>query len=443
MMRRLLRHRIPNFIVGWYHWGLAHWANIWYRRPSERLMVIGITGTSGKSTVAAMTVGILEDAGYTVGLASTISFKVGTIERPNDTKMTMVGRFQLQKLLAQMVKAGCDFAIIETTSLGIAQSRHVGIHYDTAVLTNLYPEHIDAHGGFEKYVAAKRELFSHLQRLPHKTIAGMRIPKTIIVNLDVARSSEFLASLVDKKIGVTTKARYDISGVEELRGEVLHNAGRVGVRVLGEDLWLALHGEHNAENALLAAAIARAHGVSWTHVRSGLASLAALPGRIERVDAGQPFTVIVDYAFEPVAMEKLYTVVSALPHRRVLQVLGTTGGGRDRDRGEVLGRMAGRFADYVVATNEDPYDDDPAMLASRVVRGAQAEGKTLGKDLLFELDRRRAIRLALREAKAADVVLVTGKGSEQAMVVVGNKKVPWDDRAVIREEISTLISQAR
>ncbi|MDO8560225.1 MAG: UDP-N-acetylmuramyl-tripeptide synthetase [bacterium] len=437
MMKRLFRKFVPAFVAGWYHWVLAHLANYRYHRPSEQLTVIGITGTSGKSTVAAMVASILEAAGHVVGVASTISFKVGASERPNDTKMTMVGRFQLQRLLAQMVKARCRFAIVETTSLGIAQSRHIGIHYDTAVLTNLYPEHVDAHGGFEKYVAAKRELFSHLERLPHKTIAHTRVPKTIIVNLDVAQAPEFLAFTVDKKIGVTMKARYDISGVEELRGEVLRDADRVGVRVQGEELWLSLRGEHNAENALMAAAIARAHGVSWADVRSGLANLATLPGRIERVDAGQPYTVIVDYAFEPVAMEKLYAVVRALPHRRVLQVLGTTGGGRDRNRGEVLGRMAGRFADYVVATNEDPYDDDPVMLANRVVTGSQAAGKTLGKDLFLELDRRQAIRQALQEAKATDVVLVTGKGSEQAMVVAGNKKVPWDDRAVVREEIST------
>lgn len=443
MVKTWLKKIIPARAIAAYHWTLAHLANYWFGRPSEQLVVIGITGTTGKSTVCAMLAKILEAAGHTVGLASTISFKIGRVVRLNDTKMTMVGRFELQRLLAQMVTGGCQYAIIETTSLGIVQFRHVGIRYDTAALTNLYPEHLDAHGGFIQYQAAKRQLFGHVERRPPKRIASKDIPRALVVNLDVPQAPEFLAFQVDRTIGFTTRSSSDITGVLELRGDIIRDGARIGVRIGHEQLWLQLPGEHNAENALAAAAIARVHGIGWDAIRAGLFQLAALPGRIERIASGQPFIVIVDYAFEPVAMDKLYAVAKTMPRGRVIQVLGTTGGGRDRDRGAVLGRMAGEFADVVVATDEDPYDDDPRALALRVVAGAQAAGKTLGRDLVLEMDRRLAIRYAVRAATPGDLVLVTGKGCEQAMVVANGKKIPWDDRAVVREELAALVASEK
>jgi len=419
-----------------YHWSLAILANWRYGRPSEKMVVVGVTGTSGKSTVVEMLASILEVAGFTVGVTSTIKFKIGSREQWNSTKMTMVGRFQLQKLLKEMVGAGCQYAIIETSSQGIEQFRHVGIHYDAAVLTNLYPEHLDAHKGFENYKQAKLKLFKKLEQVQPKTVSGKKIAKSIVVNLDCPFAPEFLGFSVDQKVGVTTASTYDITGVREVRAKILQEGSRVGFAIGNEKLWLSLPGEHNAVDALIAYGTARALGVRTDAIARGLASVRKIAGRTEFIRAGNLFTVIVDYAFEPEAMEKLYQVVSQLPHRRVIQVLGTTGGGRDRARGAVLGEMAGRFADLVVVTNEDPYDDDPRELMERVVQGALRAGKVIEKNLFVQLERRDAIRQAISLAENDDVVLITGKGSEQAIVVAGGKKIPWDDRTAAREAIS-------
>lgn len=404
------------------------------------MVIIGVTGTSGKSTVIELIGSILESAGFTVGLASTIRFKAGTRQWLNRTKMTMVGRFQLQKLLAEMVAAGCQYAVIETSSQGIEQFRHVGIHYDVAVLTNLYPEHLDAHKGFENYKEAKRKLFRQLERQQPKTIRGKTIPRTIVVNLDCPYAPEFLGLAVEQKFGYTTTARYDITGVTEVRAQVAQEGGRVGLFVDGCVIGLQLLGEHNAVNALCAYSVGKTLNVAPDVMRRALSSVTGIPGRIEFVRAGQSFTVIVDYAFEPVAMEKLYQTVSAIPHQKILHVLGTTGGGRDRARGAVLGEMVGRAANVVVVTDEDPYDDDPRMLMERVITGVEHVGKVLEKNLFMQPDRRAAIRLAVTLAQPNDLVLITGKGCEQAIVAKHGVKIPWDDRMVAREEINSLTS---
>lgn len=440
-MKSLLRKLIPGPLLTGYHWLLAFAAARWYGRPSERMVVIGVTGTSGKSTVVEMLAAIFQAAGHRVGVASTIRFQAGERSWYNNTKMTMVGRFQLQRWLARMCDAGCRFALVETTSLGIAQHRHIGVHYDTVVLTNLYPEHLDAHAGFANYLQAKRELFAHLARYPRKVLGGTAIERTAIVNLDIPQAAAFTKFTVEQTIGFTVAAAPAPSGVAAVHGTVLREGRRVGVAVDGVSYWLQLPGEHNAANALAALCVARAHGVPPAAIQQGLLQLACVPGRIESINAGQSFTVVVDYAFEPVAMQKLFAVVQALPHRRVIQVLGTTGGGRDAGRGAVLGGMAARFADVVIATDEDPYDDDVAMLIERVASGARAAGKVAGKNLFLQLNRRDAIRQAIQLAEQNDLVLVTGKGSEQTMVVKNGKIIPWDERSIVREEISRKFHQ--
>lgn len=436
-MKSLLRKLVPKPVLQIYHRTLAILAHRWYGRPSERMVVIGVTGTSGKSTVVEMLAAIFEAAGHRVGVASTIRFQAAERSWYNNTKMTMVGRFQLQRWLARMVAAGCRYALVETTSLGIAQHRHIGVHYDTVVLTNLYPEHIDAHGGFGNYQQAKLELFRHLARQPCKVLAGRMIERTAIVNLDIPQAAAFTQFAVERTIGFTiTAAPPAPVGVVAVHGAVLREDRRVGIAVDGVSYWLKIPGEHNAVNALAAISVARAHGVPPAAIQQGLEQLAGIPGRIETIAAGQPFTVIVDYAFEPQAMEQLYRVARDLKHRRVIQVLGTTGGGRDAARGAVLGEMAGRFADVVIVTDEDPYDDDPQILMERVAAGVREAGKVVARDLFIQLDRRDAIRQAVTLAEPEDLLLITGKGSEQAMVVAQGKKIPWDDRIVVREEIS-------
>lgn len=409
-MKSFIRKIVPKTVLGWYHLLLAYLAAVWFRHPSEKLIVIGITGTSGKSSAAYFLRQILEYSGKRVGVLSTIEFCVAGDCKLNDKKMTMLGRTAIQKFLRRMVDTKCDVAIIETTSEGYLQHRHRFINYDTIVLTNLYPEHIEAHGGFENYKAAKFGIFHYVANCRKKTIQGKIIPKTAIVNSLSEYANEFLSPTFDKKV-------------------IFGAADALPTPILGE---------HTPQNVAAALVVARQLGIEEERLKAAAAQLQGAPGRIEIVYGAQPGgpRIIVDYAFEPVAMEALYKVVEKLSPKRVIHVLGSCGGGRDAAVRPAKGEFVATRADIVIVTNEDPYDDDPMKIIDDVAKGVEdckmKNAKCRRVELFKILDRKEAIQKALSLAQEGDVVLVTGKGSEQAMVIKGGKKIPWDDREVIR-----------
>jgi len=429
---------IPKALFKLYHYLLALAANFFYGSPSDKLIVIGVTGTSGKSTVAYLITRILEKAGFRVGCSSTVMFKVNKREWLNDKKVTMVGRFALQKLIKSMVAANCQYAVIETTSQGIEQFRHLGINYDVLVLTNLYPEHIEAHGSFANYKNAKLKLFKKLETEAPKLMAGVKVKKAIVVNLDDEHAPDFVQPAAEEKYGFTLKNNF-LDQVKSLRAD-LAAATATGVEfTVGlQKFQVPRYGWHNIYNSLAAVTVGLSQGLSLKSMAEGLADLPPLPGNFEKIEAGQPFKIFVDYAFEPKAVAALYEIVKALPHQKIIHVLGSTGGGRDRARRPILGELAGQNADYVIVTNEDPYDDDPQIIIDEVAAGAAKAGKKINQNLFKVLDRRAGITKALSLAAAGDVVLITGKGCEQAIVVKNNKKIPWDDRRVAREELEKL-----
>jgi len=432
-MKRLIKKFLPKQFILTYHYLLANLANVFYGKPSEKLIVIGVTGTSGKSTVIELISAILEKSGKKVGAATTIKFKIGGKEVSNDKKMTMVGRFQLQKMLSRMVKDKCDYAIVETTSEGIEQFRHIGIHYDVCVFTNLYPEHIDSHGSFENYKRAKLKLFKKFQYSKAKVLYGKKIPRTIVANLDDEFAPEFLGFSVDKKLGFTLGKNYDITGVEEVLASDISHGIRHAFTVDQNEIEIKLLGSHNIYNALCAYSVGRALGITPSVIKAALKSVEKIPGRIEFVSR-EP-NVIVDYAFEPKAMKKLYLVVQDIKKGRIIHVLGTTGGGRDKERGKLLGQYVGKNADIVFATNEDPYDDDPKELMMRVFNGCLESGKKEGLNLFAILDRQEAIKKALNTARNNDIVLITGKGSESKIVVQNNRMIDFSDADVVKKEL--------
>lgn len=417
-----------------YHYLMAVTGAVRYGFPSSRLTVVGITGTSGKSTTVFLLDAILAYAGHKVGSTSTIEFRVAEKIELNKTKMTQLGRWGTQKMLRRMVDAKCDIAVVETTSQGIEQFRHIGIEYDVALLTNLYPEHIEAHGGFENYKNAKKKLFSYLATRARKHVFG--IPKTSIVNGTVAEAVEFLAPRVERKWSFKkTLAGCERSFISE---NVLVNSEGSAFTLDLQQFKIPLPGEHIVDDALAAIAAAAAVGVSLEQAAEALAQIRAVPGRIEFINVGQPFSVVIDFAFEPVALKNLYKTVFAVPHARVIHVLGGTGGGRDVARRPLIGNIAGENADLVIVTNEDPYDDDPLAIMEQVAAGVRGVGKIDDQNLFVIPDRREAIWRALQLAEEHDMILVTGKGSEQAIVGKNNTLTPWDDRAVAREGLNSL-----
>lgn len=399
------------------------------------MIVIGVTGTSGKSTTCYLLARMFDELGIPVGMASTILFKVKEKEWLNDQKMTMVGRFQLQGLLAKMARAKCRYAIVETTSEGIKQHRHQGIHYDIGVFTNLYQEHIESHGSFENYQAAKQKLFKKIEQDPVKVIGIDAVSKAIVVNGEDAHAEDFLDYDIPAKYVFSAHDVRDAHAADiflEAR-DVRADGKGIQFSVDGETFSMPILGGHNVYNALAAICVGLSQGFSLSDMARALSSVGGIPGRLERIDEGQSFTVIVDYAFEPRAMENLYETVRAIPHKRIIHVLGGTGGGRDRDRRPKIGAIAGEHADEVIVTNEDPYDEDPIDIIRDVASGAESRGKARVEMIL---DRGEAIQKAILLAQPEDIVLITGKGSEQAIAVQNGKLIPWDDREAARNALN-------
>lgn len=462
-IKRLIPKKLFSALQPAYHFMMAFIAASFYGFPSRKLIVIGVTGTTGKTTTVYLIAKILESAGYKTGFTSTAAFNDGTKEWLNDKKMTMVGRFFTQKMLRDMVKNGCKYSIVETTSEGVRQFRHRFINYDILLFTCLYPEHIESHGSFENYRAAKGKLFAHLKNCPVKfadenkevkhpktgiaKIELDKIKKTAIINGDDEHAGYFLSYWAERKIvfqvagkarRVETEADLEILRAENV--EILPSGLKLSLN--GVEIQTKLYGDFNAYNALAAAAVAWSQGLDESKIKKGLESITSIAGRLERIDAGQDFVVIVDYAFEPNAVKKLYESIELIPRKRIIHVLGSAGGGRDVSRRPILGKLAGERADIVIVTNEDPYDDDPQIIIDQVALGAEHAGKVLGENLSKVMDRREAIHQALSSAKTGDVVLITGKGSEQAICVANGEMIPWDDRKVTKEEINKLKQDA-
>ncbi len=444
----LIKKCIPNTLFRKvqpiYHYLMNGFAALIYGFPSNELIVVGVTGTTGKTTVTFLTANILNNAGIKTGYTSTAMFNDGKKEWLNDKKMTMVGRFFTQKILRDMVKSGCKVAIVETTSEGVVQFRHRFINYDTFVFTGLYPEHIDSHGSFENYKQAKLKLFRHLEKSKNKSLVDtngkkIEVKKTIVVNEDDKYAKDFSNFNVPKKINFTIKNKCKYTNDECVVYKYLKtNKDGIFISLNNQKIQLKLLGDFTATNIAASSCVAKSLNLNYTQIKKGLEKIKGIPGRLEKISNKLGITIIVDYAFEPVAITKLYETVSFLNPNEIIHVLGGTGGGRDIDRMEKIGFIAGKKAKNVIVTDEDPYDDNPMDIINAVANGAVNAGKVDNKNLFRVLDRRKAIRKALKISNKGDVILITGKGSEQAIVKANGEHMPWDDRKVVMEELDKI-----
>ncbi|MGE5297558.1 MAG: Mur ligase family protein [Acidobacteriaceae bacterium] len=430
-LKRIIRKAVPQSLISGYHYFLAQLADMYYRHPTGKMTIIGITGTKGKTSAANYVWSVLTACGYKTGLIGTANIRFGQKEIMNNFHMTMPGPLHLQKLFREMLDQGCTHVVMEATSEGMKLFRHIGIEFDAAIFTNLTPEHLPSHGGsFERYKNEKTKLFKALQS-PEKTINGKRVRKTSIINADSDHANLFLSFPSSNKLTFSIREPSDFQATS-----LNETVTGVDFNVNSVPFHLSLLGGFNVYNALPAIALGSAFGLDQGHIQQGIADLKTIPGRMELIEAGQNFTVIVDYAHEKISMNAvLDTAKKMAKEHKVIVLLGAEGGGRDKAKRPAMGEAAGRKADYVICSNVDPYEDDPFPIANDIAVAAESEGKVRNQNLFVILDRREGIKKALDLAQKGDIVLITGKGAEQS-IVIGGKSYPWDDRDVVSEELS-------
>ncbi len=427
---------LPQLVVADTRAALATAAAWWYGDPSRDLAVIGITGTDGKTTTAFLAVAALEAAGIRTGMTGTAATRIGGIQVGNAEHATTPEAPALQHALAAMVRAGDSVAIVETTSHGLALHRVDEIAYDVAILTNLTHEHLELHGTWEAYRDAKLRLFEHLARPSAGPLRDwgkpLGWPPTGIVNADDPSAGAFVGVAQEAGARILTYGTDATADVRATRIEEDRHRLRVAYTAPSGPaiLELQLVGRFNAHNALAVVALGEAVGLDPAAVRDGLASLAIVPGRMERIDLGQPFGVIVDYAHSPASLGTVLDLLAPLAASGgggVIAVFGSAGE-RDTLKRPLMGRIAGERARIVVVTDEDPRGEDSATINEAIARGAEAVGKRRDHDLLVIADRRAAIDAAFERARPGDIVLLAGKGHERS-IIGPDGPMPWDERA--------------
>ena len=417
-LKKFLPRAILNKIRPIYHYILAFIGSVVYRHPSRDITIIGVTGTKGKSTVTELITHILEAHGAKVASLSTIQFKIGDEVKRNLFKMTMPGRFFVNKFLRAAVDAGCKYAIVEMTSEGAKQYRHKFIDIDALVFTNLTPEHIESHGSFENYKACKLELAKAVARSPKR-------PRMLVANIDDEHGADFLNFPVEHVLP------YSLSDLS------LHTLHKDSISLItdGTTIRVPLVGLFNVYNVLAAITLTRALGVTLKIIESALYELPPIRGRVEHIfsakDAKKQVTAVVDYAHTPDSLRQLYTAFKDQPK---VCILGNTGGGRDTWKRPTMGSIAEEFCDYVILTNEDPYDENP-----RAIVEAMAKGITDKTKLEIIMDRRTAIRTALQKSVDGGYVIISGKGTDPFIMGPNNTKQPWSDASVVQEELLKLL----
>jgi len=377
-LKKYIPHKYIAKVRPGYHFAFAFLSALWYRFPSRKLFIIGVTGTKGKTSVIELINVILEEAGYTTAFLSTLRFKIAEESYDNLLKMTMPGRFFIQKFLRKALKKKCQYVILEMTSEGVTQSRHRFISLNTLIFTNLAPEHIESHGSFKNYREAKFKLAQALEKSSKKR-------KIIIANQDDKEGSRFL------NIDVSEKYPYT------LKDAVPHTLKKDGLSLTfdGVEILSHLSGKFNIYNILAAAVFAKTQNIGRDTIKNAIENFRGIPGRMEKIEIGhldstqnkQDFTVIVDYAHTPDSLNKVYDTFQS---SQKICVLGSTGGGRDKWKRKEIGHIAGIHCSRIILTNEDPYDEDPREIVREIANGVGRPIYTI------IMDRREAIREALR-----------------------------------------------
>jgi len=399
--------------------------------PGRELRVVGVTGTDGKTTTVHLISAVLEAMGYRTGFITTADVKVGDRVWYNDTQHTTPEPVEIYGLLRQMVDEGVEYAVVECSSHALALERMHHCEFDAALFTNLSPEHLNFHGSMDEYLQAKSRLFTMLDSALPKGVQ-----KSAILNVDDPRSIRLRQATSASAIwyGLGQAAGTQLPGLGALVTatalQLLPGGSRFNLDTpIGSiPVETRLSGRFNVHNWLAAAAVGISQGASLEQIRAAMARVDSVPGRLERVDRGQPFTVVVDFAHTPQALQTVLSTLRATTEGRLFVLFGLAGE-RDPASRPAMGALAARVADFGVFTMDDPRFEDPMAIAGQIAEGAIAEGWREGEQFLKIADREEAIRELFRRAQPGDTVLLAGKGHERRQVI-GAELVPWNDGEV-------------
>ena len=424
MLKQLIKKITPLFLLDFYYYSVAFFGALFFGFPSRRIFVLGVTGTKGKSTVLELINAILETAGKKTALLSSIRIKINKESQKNYLDNTMPGRAFIQSFLRQAVKAICDYSLIEVTSQGVLQHRHRFIKGDTALFTNLAPEHIEAHGGFENYRAAKVSFF--------KYVRNTKDSRSFFINQDDSSAQYFIEAAQKRKV-------------------ILYSKNTINSKFYIPNSNLI--GDFNQENIAAAIVFAKSQGIDEEIIKKAIENFPGVPGRMEIVQK-EPFTVIIDYAHTPDSLEEVYQAIrnpkseilnpkqiqnSNVQNSKLICVLGGAGGGRDKWKRPKMGEIAANYCDEIILTNEDPYDENPAT----ILNGIEAGFSQIPNSYYKILDRKEAIKKAISLAKEGDAVIITGKGCEPWLHLGKGKKITWDERKITEEMLLEKTSRKR
>jgi UDP-N-acetylmuramoyl-L-alanyl-D-glutamate--2,6-diaminopimelate ligase len=413
---------------------LSYLAAAWYGHPSRNLTVIGVTGTDGKTTTVNLLQSIFAAAGHRTGMVSTVNALVGDQYRDTGLHVTTPDAVPVQALLTDMVEAGTDVAILEATSIGLAQQRVAAVDFDVAVVTNVTHAHLNYHRTWERYCADKARLFHALSRAYRKP----GVPKVAVLNADDASYSHLRPIPADVQLVYALEAQADVTATDIRLGHreqvfTVHSPDGTFV------LHTPLIERFNVYNILAATSAALALGVPVSAIQQGVVTLSSVTGRMERVDEGQEFVAIVDFAHTPYALEQALSSLRLQTTGRLIVVFGCAGERDVAKRGK-MGQVAGRLADITVITAEDPRTEDLDGIIDQIAQGCEATGAREGTAYFRIPDRAQAIAYAVNMAQAKDIVVAAGKGHEQSMCF-STVEYPWDDRIAMRAALAARLGR--
>lgn len=438
-MKRI-RNFLPKFLINFYHLLWSFFFALINKFPSKKIIVIGITGTKGKSTVSYLTYFLLQKLGFKTALSSSDFTFINEKEIEKKEILTMPGRGFLQRFLKEAEKEGCEIAIIECTSEGLWQNRHAFIDFDVAVFLNLHPEHIEHHGSYEAYRKAKGKLFKALEKSKErKSLRGFNIKKTIIVNLDDFESDYFLSFKAEQKIAFSLEAKsFDKNFLLRPESYKISKKG-ISFKLEGKEFNSSLLGKANLYNILASLSILKALYIPLNLAIEPLKQFKGIPGRMEIIDA-KGFKVIIDYAHTPESIEILYkTILDLFKPKRLLCLVGSAGGIRDKWKRPKIGELSAKYCSYIVITDEDPFDEPPENIHKSIEIGAInfLNEYNIEKPIEIIPDRKEAILRLIEIAEKGDIVVTIGKGNEK-YINYGNNVLPWDEKEVILSALKSL-----